>query len=172
MNAKNVAFKGTMIAGAIAFFGGISILTADEHPFYQEELDDARCKARGLERMIYVQYQDIDDQADKYARAHPIWNEIDSIYDLNAQGVIPYYEADKQIDSLYYKLDSVKQEITDNYVANSQELKDTYASLNKTNQKIEKLAQDSIINDSIRSQPLGQRFKNNWNRIFCQQKRK
>ena len=71
-----------------------------------------------------------------------------------------------------YITDLVKQEITDNYVANSQELKDTYASLNKTNQKIEKLAQDSIINDSIRSQPLGQRFKNNWNRIFCQQKQK
>ena len=172
MDFKKLAFRSGLITGAIVLIGGSAILTYDQKPFYQEDLDDAHRIANCIERYIYGQYRHFDAIAEQESKAHPIWHEIDSIENLSAQGTIPYYEANRQVDSLLNDLDSIKMDISNKHADNCPELVEAEARLIKAYNKIDKLTQDSIENDSINSQPWGPRFKKNWNKIFCNQKKR
>ena len=172
MDFKKLAFRSSLITGAIVLIGGSAILTYDQKPFYQEDLDDAHRMANCIERYIYNQYRHFDAIAEQESKAHPIWHEIDSIENLSAQGTISYYEANRQVDSLLNDLDSIKMDISNKHAYNCPELVEAEARLIKAYNKIDKLTQDSIENDSINSQPWGPRFKKNWNKIFCNQKKR
>ena len=172
MDFKKLAFRSSLITGAIVLIGGSAILTYDQKPFYQEDLDDTRRMANGIERYIYGQYEYFDAVAKQESKAHPIWHEIDSIENLSAQGTIPYYEAEHKVDSLWNILDSIRIDISNRHADNCPELVEAKARLIKAYNKIDKLTQDSIENDSINSQPWGPRFKKNWNKIFCNQKKR
>ena len=60
MDFKKLAFRSSLITGAIVLIGGSAILTYDQKPFYQEDLDDTRRMANGIERYIYGQYEYFD----------------------------------------------------------------------------------------------------------------
>ena len=172
MDFKKLAFRSGLITGAIILIGGSAILTYDQKPFYQEELDDARRMANGFERYVYGQHEYFDAVAEREAKAHPIWHEIDSIENLDVQGAIPCQEANRKVDSLLIDLDSIQMDISNKYANNCPKVLEAEKKLTETYNKINKLTQDSIENDSINSQPWGPRFKNNWNKIFCNQKKR
>ena len=66
MDFKKLAFRSGLITGAIILIGGSAILTYDQKPFYQEELDDARRMANGFERYVYGQYEYFDAVAERH----------------------------------------------------------------------------------------------------------
>ena len=172
MNIKNLAVKGTMIAGAITAMGGIAILNYDQHPFYQDNLDAAYNKELRIERYIANEYQNIIEESYEAVKSYPEYKQMDSLEHIHAQNPEANWELEYKIDSLWNKIDSVRDEIINENITNSQRLNDAYQEMANVEEEIEILKRDSVINDSIQSQPVVQRFKNNWNRIFCQQKHK
>ena len=84
MNIKNLAVKGTMVAGAIAAMGGIAILNYDQHPFYQDNLDAAYHKELRIERYIANEYQNIISPIKlKFIVYFPVGSlTVDNPYDL------------------------------------------------------------------------------------------
>ena len=170
MDLKKLAIKGTMIASAATVIGGIAILNYDQHNFYQEDLDDAYCRIHYTERFIADEYKIIDKAAYSEVKTYPIWQELDSLYDLQNQRPENSWHFEGKIDSLWNKIDSLRDDIAQKRIENNQDLQNAHTKLDSLYKRAEKLTQDSIINDSINNQPWGQRFKNNWNKIFCLQK--
>ena len=78
MNIKNLAVKGTMIAGAITAMGGIAILNYDQHPFYQDNLDAAYNKELRIERYIANEYQNIIEESYEAVKSYPEYKQMDS----------------------------------------------------------------------------------------------
>ena len=172
MNIKNLAVKSSMVAGAIAVIGGIAILTYDQHPFYQDDLDAAYHKEARILQYIDAEYSDIINASYEDVKAYPEYKQMDSLARLHAQNPEVNWKMEYQIDSLWNKIDSIREEIVDKNIQNSQRLDDAYQDLADAEKEIAISERDKFISDSINAQPLNQRFKNNWKRIFCQQKQK
>ncbi len=172
MNWKNVAVKGAMITTAATVISGLAILNYDKHPFYQEDLDNAYRKVWCAERAIDAELTNIYDAAYEEAKTYPEYKQMDSFARIHAQNPELNWELEYKIDSLWNTIDSTRNAIMDRRIENSIDLEHAYKKLETAEAQVDKLTQDSIMNDSINSQPLRQRFKNNWNKIFCQQKQK
>ena len=172
MNLKNLAFKGSMVAGAIAVIGGIAILNYDRHDFYQEDLDNAHHRLWLADQNLIAEYEDVFSQSYNEVKSYPEYKQMDSLSRIHKQDPEANWKLERKIDSLYSCVDSIREKIVDRRIENSQEIQDATQRLNNAVQNVVALTQDSIINDSIENQPVGQRFKNNWNKIFCNQKKR
>lgn len=172
MDLKKLAVKGTMIASAAAVIGGIAILNYDKHSFYQEDLENAYHKAWLAKQNLKAEFEHIHTVAYEETKKYPEYKLMDSLSYIHEQNPEYNYYLERKIDSLWYAVDSIRNDIEEKHIENSETLEHAYQKLDNAYNKIDALKQDSIINDSINNQPLGQRFKNNWNKIFCQQKLK
>ena len=170
MDLKKLAVKGTMIASAAAVIGGIAILNYDQHSFYQEDLDSAYRKAWCAQKDLDAEFEHIHSIAYEETKKYPEYRQMDSLSRIHKQNPEYNYHLEHKIDSLWYAIDSIQEDIENKHIENSPVLEKAYKKLDAAHNEIDILTQDSIINDSINHQPLGQRFKNNWNKIFCQQK--
>ena len=172
MDLKKLAVKGTMIASAAAVIGGLAILNYDQHNFYQEDLDNAYRKAWRAQQDLEAEFEYISSVAYEETKKYPEYRQMDSLSRIHEQNSEYNYHLERKIDSLWYAIDSIQENIENKHIENSQTLDKKYQKLDVAYYEIETLTRDSIINDSINHQPLGQRFKNNWNKIFCQQKQR
>lgn len=172
MNFKKTAFNTAMITSAIVIIGWSRILNYDNHPFYQEDLDAAYRKAWRAECDIHTELERVYKMSYNETKTSPEYKQIDSLSRVYAEDPENNWYLDSQINSLWQTIDSVQNSITKKNLATDSALNAAYQRFYNADTEIEKLTQDSIINDSIKNQPWGQRFKNNWDKIFSQQKQR
>ena len=170
MTTKEAIFKSSMIVLFAAGVGATSIVNYDTPNFYQDDLDAAHARAFRADQNIACEYDAIYQIASQEVKSYPEYKKMDSLIQIHKQNPETYYYLEKQIDSLEHKVDSIQEEIATERINNSTRIDEAYERLNQAYRDVDRLTQDSIINDSITNQPVIQRFKNNWNKIFCQHK--
>ncbi len=168
MTTKEAIAKTSMILLFAAGIGATSILNYDKPDFYQDDLDVAHKKAFRAEQNISAEFDFIDQVAFNEVKEYPEYKKMDSLIRVHKTNPEEYYYLEPTIDSLYCKVDSIHKDIASKHIDNSTAITNAYKNLDEAYKNVDKLTQDSIRNDSIANQPVIQRFKNNWNRLFAQ----
>ena len=145
----------------------LGILNYDSSDFYQSDLDIARARLQHTEANIDTEHYNTQEQAKNLVKQTEQYAELRALTEKHAQNPEANAYLEPKMDSLSNVLDSMEH---DTRLKFSGKLDEYYATHSELTKKIAKLEQDSVIADSIHNQPIGPRFKNNWNRIFAKQR--
>lgn len=145
----------------------LGILNYDSADFYQSDLDVARTRLQHTEANIDTEHYNTQEQAKNLVKQTEQYAELRALTEKHAQNPEVNAYLEPKMDSLSNVLDSMEH---DTRLKFSGKLDEYYAAHSELTKKIAKLEQDSIKADSIHNQPIGPRFKNNWNRIFAKQR--
>ncbi len=153
------------VAGTMTLLG---ITNYDAYDFYQSDLDSARAKLSHIERDIDDERHNNREQARNLAKQTAQYAQLQELYKIHSQNPEVYAHLEPKMDSLSNVIDSLENHALETYTGRMDALHKEHAN---TTEQIERLARDSVIADSIARQPLGPRFRNNWNAIFNQRLR-
>lgn len=171
MTTKEAIVKTSFILLFAAGVGATSILNYDKPDFYQDDLDSAHKKAFRAEQNISAEFDFIDHAVACEIKSYPEYKKMDSLIRVHKTNPEEYYYLEPTIDSLAYQVDSIREAATTKRIDNSAEIENAYKKLDAAYKNVDKLTQDSIKNDSIMNQPVIQRFKNNWDKVFAQRQK-
>ena len=167
MSIKKKVFSTTAISAAIVLMGLLFVLDYDTSAFYQSDLDIARSRLKQTELNIDAERQNTQDQARNLIKQTAEYAELCALTEKHAENPETNAHLEPKMDSLSNVLDSMEYDARIKFTG---KLNEYYAAHSKLTKKITQLEQDSIIADSIHNQPIGPRFKNNWNKIFAKQR--
>ena len=163
---KKKAIFGTVAATTLplALFM-LSVLNYDSIDFYQSDLDNERAKLSHIERNIDDERHNNREQARNLTKQTAQYAQLQELYKIHSQNPEVYAHLEPKMDSLSNVIDSLENHALETYTGRMDALHKEHAN---TTEQIERLARDSVIADSIARQPLGPRFRKNWNTIFNQ----
>ena len=143
----------------------LGITNYDSVRFYQSDLDNERAKLSHIERNIDDERHNNREQARNLAKQTAQYAQLQELYKIHSQNPEVYAHLEPKMDSLSNVIDSLENHALETYTGRMDALHKEHAN---TTEQIERLARDSVIADSIARQPLGPRFRKNWNTIFNQ----
>lgn len=167
MSKQEKLIGASAITGVIAVMFMLGVLNYDTADFYQSDLDIARAKKQHIEAAIDSEFHNNQEQARDLVKQTASYAELQNLMQKHAENPELNAHLEPKMDSLSNVLDSMEH---DTRLKFSGKLNEYYAAHSELTKKIAKLEQDSVIADSIHNQPIGPRFKNNWNRIFAKQR--
>jgi hypothetical protein len=166
---KKKAIFGTVAATTLplALFM-LSVLNYDSIDFYQSDLDATRAKLNNIEKSFDSEMDISMYRAKEMTKKTAQYAEMEKLYAQHAINPEKNAYLEPKIDSLSNIIDSLKNEFFVNHC--SENLDKLHEEYRHGVRRLVMLQNDSIINDSIKNQPIIPRFKKNWNEMFSRQR--
>lgn len=166
MNTKKAVFGTTAAAVAITAMLMLGILNYDSIKFYQSDLDKEHAKLRRIEKQFDTELDISFERATEMVKKTAQYAALERLYAQHAVNPEVNANLEPKIDSLSNVIDSLKHDFFVNECSdNLDKLNEDYRN---SIRKVVMLQHDSVVNDSIKNQPIIPRFKKNWNKIFNQ----
>lgn len=176
MAKKNVNFKKVanvllvaLPASAVVAFIMYAKIANKNIPYYSEEdLKEAKYNYESAEQNATVVFQDVLQQADKYAKSQPEYQKLNQqigqycnrIDNMNLVG-----DYDKSVEKKHSQMMNVRDSLIEKYLAKSAELNAAHDEIKYYDNKVQTLLRNKEVKDSLLNIPMGQRFKQNWSEI-------
>ncbi len=166
---KKKAIFGTVAATTLplALFM-LSVLNYDSIDFYQSDLDATRAKLNSIEKSFDTEMDISLERANEMAKKTAQYAEMEKLYAQHAINPEQNAYLEPKIDSLSNVIDSLKRDFFVNHC--SENLDKLHEDYKDGIRKVVMLQHDSVVNDSIKNQPIIPRFKKNWNNMFSRQR--
>ena len=166
---KKKAVFGTIAATTLplALFM-LSVLNYDSIDFYQSDLDATRAKLNNIEKSFDTEYDISMDRAKEMTKKTAQYAEMEKLYAQHAINPEKNAYLEPKIDSLSNVIDSLKNEFFISHC--SENLDKLHEEYRNGIRKVVMLQHDSVVNDSIKNQPIIPRFKKNWNNMFVKER--
>ena len=144
----------------------LGITNYDSVRFYQSDLDKERAKLRRIEKQFDTELDISFERATEMVKKTAQYAALERLYAQHAVNPEINANLEPKIDSLSNVIDSLKHDFFVNECSdNLDKLNEDYRN---SIRKVVMLQHDSVVNDSIKNQPIIPRFKKNWNTIFNQ----
>ena len=162
---KKKAIFGTVAATTLplALFM-LSVLNYDSIDFYQSDLDATRAKLQTIEKSFDTELDISLERAKEMTKKTAQYAELEKLYAQHAINPEQNAYLEPKIDSLSGVIDSLKRNFFVNHC--SENLDKLHEDYKDGIRKVVMLQHDSVVNDSIQTQPIIPRFKKNWNEMF------
>ena len=164
--------KQEKITAAVAVIFATSIMALlgitnyDSIRFYQSDLDNERAKLAHTEKQFETELDISFERASEMAKKTAQYAEMEKLYAQHAINPEKNAHLEPKIDSLSNVIDSLKHDFFVNHC--SENLDKLHEEYRHGVRRLVMLQHDSVVNDSIKNQPIIPRFKKNWNTIFNQ----
>lgn len=144
----------------------LGITNYDSVRFYQSDLDNERAKLAHMEKQFETELDISMDRANEMAKKTAQYAEMEKLYAQHAINPETNAHLEPKIDSLSNVIDSLKHDFFVNHC--SENLDKLHEEYRHGVRRLVMLQHDSVVNDSVKNQPIIPRFKKNWNTIFNQ----
>ena len=146
----------------------LSVLNYDSIDFYQSDLDNERAKLAHTEKQFETELDISFERANEMAKKTAQYAEMEKLYTQHAINPEKNAHLEPKIDSLSNIIDSLKHDFFVNHC--SENLDKLHEEYRNGVRRLLMLQYDSIINDSIKNQPIIPRFRKNWNNMFAKER--
>jgi DNA repair exonuclease SbcCD ATPase subunit len=146
----------------------LGITNYDSIHFYQSDLDNERAKLAHMEKQFETELDISFERANEMTKKTAQYAEMEKLYAQHAINPEKNAYLEPKIDSLSNVIDSLKNEFFISHC--SENLDKLHQDYKNGIRKVVMLQHDSVVNDSIKNQPIIPRFKKNWNEMFSRQR--